>query len=127
MCLRRFIGRILQKFHGEIQRRLDIEADLKRRLGQAQRQLTANARKFQQETQQTQAELKKQEDIIKQLNYSLNEKQVELQDLHRHGVGGRGRWRTRGHSASRATFRKTHSEVGVKVLSVKDLQLQTAH
>lgn len=125
----RFIGRILQKFHEEVQRRLDAEASLKRRLGQAQRQMAANQRKANVAQAEADARAAMQAEVIAGLNFSLNKVQVELQEMQRcfgplrsrrHGrrIGASGR------PMNTPSVRSSHSNVGVKMLSVKELRMQ---
>ena len=123
----------MQAFHEEIQRRLDAEANLRRQLAQAHRRLKANARKAARKEDESKLAYARQSNVIRHLNFSLNEAHLQIQELQRQDRSAflRGRVRggrlRRGGKKSSASVRKSHSDVGVKTLSVKELVFQAGN
>ena len=128
---------MLNKFHVEVQRRLDAEAALKRRLGAVNRQATADARKAAAHIAELEAKLATKSEVLAGLNFALNQTQVELQELQKHVVVLPGTRRQRGGGIGAAAVRSrpntnatiqasTRTDVGVKVLSVRELRMAQA-
>ena len=92
----RFLGKIMQAFHEEIQRRLDAEANLRRQLAQAHRRLKANARKAARKEDESKLAYARQSNVIRHLNFSLNEAHLQIQELQRQDRSAFLRGRVRG-------------------------------
>ncbi len=64
----RFLGKIVRSFHEEVQRRINVEAELKRRLGQVTRQAAARERKAARALEE--AEVRRNDQVGRLLNAS---------------------------------------------------------